>query len=217
MIGAIAAYVFLVVPSSSATTLVLTVGSDPSNFGQSLTFTAEVTSSAGIPTGQLRFLDGTTVMATSALDGSGLPVEFTTAALSVGAHSITAAYSGNGNFAAGVSPPLTQVVIATVGTSTSTQLFTSPSQTFFRQAALFQVLVTASNGGIPTGTVVLLDGNTQFGPALPLAGGLTSYRTPLGVGTHHIRAIYLGTGGFGYSGGFSSVRPVSTSPRPKPR
>ena len=70
---------------------------NPSVFGQSVTFTATVKAVApgsGTPTGAVTFLDGSTTLGTGTLDASGV-ASFSTSTLSVGEHSITAAYGGN--------------------------------------------------------------------------------------------------------------------------
>ena len=72
----------------------------PSDFGQSLTFTATVTSAAGTPTGSVQFKDGgANIGAAVALNGSGV-ASVTTSSLTAGAHIITAEYSGTTTFAA---------------------------------------------------------------------------------------------------------------------
>jgi len=66
--------------------------------GQTLTFTANVTSAAGVPTGSVQFkVDGTNAGIASSLNASGAAT-FTTSALTAGAHSVTAEYGGDANF-----------------------------------------------------------------------------------------------------------------------
>jgi len=72
---------------------------NPSDFGQSVTFTATVTSGAGTPTGTVQFKDnGNTLGAAVALNASGV-AQVSTSTLTVGTHTITAEYSGDANFA----------------------------------------------------------------------------------------------------------------------
>src|SRR5262249_35704229 len=67
--------------------------------GQSVTFTATVTSGAGTPTGTIQFKDGGGNLGVPvALNGSGV-AQVTTSVLTSGTHTITADYSGDGNFA----------------------------------------------------------------------------------------------------------------------
>jgi hypothetical protein len=96
------------VVNKATTTTALTSSVNPSNFGQSVTFTASVTPQfSGTVKGSVTFYDGTTVLKTMALSGG--VAKFTTSTLTSGAHSITATYNGNANFD-GSSASLTQTV-----------------------------------------------------------------------------------------------------------
>ncbi|HLU08507.1 MAG TPA: Ig-like domain repeat protein, partial [Oceanobacillus sp.] len=76
------------------TTTTLTSSLNPSNFGEAVTFTATVTSASGTPTGTVTFsIDGVSQAPVSLASGQA---SFTTSSLSVGAHTITASYSGEG-------------------------------------------------------------------------------------------------------------------------
>ena len=95
-----------------STTTTVTSSQNPSAAGQSVTFTATVTGPSGnmtVPTGNLSFLDGTTSLGTSALNGGG-QATFSTSSLSTASHSITAVYAGDSNFAGSTSAVLTQTV-----------------------------------------------------------------------------------------------------------
>jgi CSLREA domain-containing protein len=72
---------------------------NPSAVGQGVTFTATVSSTAGTPTGTVAFKDGGTAIPTcgSVALASG-QATCTTSALSPGAHTLTADYSGDSNF-----------------------------------------------------------------------------------------------------------------------
>ncbi|MFE2750328.1 Ig-like domain repeat protein, partial [Streptomyces scopuliridis] len=70
------------------TTTALTSAPDPSVFGEAKTLTATVTSSSGTPTGTVSFFDGATLLGTGTLSGG--VATFTTSALSVGSHPLTA-------------------------------------------------------------------------------------------------------------------------------
>jgi len=81
---------------------------NPSNFGQSVTFTATVNPQfSGTVTGSVTFYDGTTALKIAYL--SGAVAKFTTSTLTVGSHTITATYNGSTNFD-GSSGSLTQKV-----------------------------------------------------------------------------------------------------------
>jgi alpha-tubulin suppressor-like RCC1 family protein len=83
---------------------------NPSGVGQAVTFTASVrlTSRSGAPAGTISFVEGSVTLGTSPLFGGS--ASFTTSALGVGSHAITAVYSGDATFAGSTSPALTQTV-----------------------------------------------------------------------------------------------------------
>jgi len=210
-----------VVNQAISTTAVAT-SVNPSVSGQSVTFTATVAAvdqGLAVPTGTITFKDGASTLGTSMLNGSG-QTTFAISSLTVGTHSITAAYGGDTIFLPSASSSFTQVVIAT-GNGTSTTLTVnggSPNPIYFgfakgiRQNAGFVVNVTGSTDG---DSVLLMEGNQQIGPALSLTGGQVSYTTQFSVGQHSVRAIYLGNGIA--AGSVSSSVAVNRSPRPKPR
>lgn len=82
-----------------ATSTAVTSSVNPSTLGQSVTFTATVTGPGGTPTGTVNFKDGGSSISGCASQtlSSGVAT-CTTTALSVGTHSITADYGGDGNF-----------------------------------------------------------------------------------------------------------------------
>lgn len=82
------------------TTTGVTSSVNPSDFGQSVTFTATVTSNGGTPAGTVQFKDnGTNLGGLQTLNPSGVAT-FATSALTVGTHTITADYGGGTNFLA---------------------------------------------------------------------------------------------------------------------
>ena len=90
------------------TATLLSSSLNPSQFGQEVTFTAQVTSSGPTPTGYVKFLDGTKTLGQVRLSGG--VATLTTAKLAVGTHSITAEYSGDADNDKSTSPVLYQVV-----------------------------------------------------------------------------------------------------------
>ena len=76
------------------TTVGLVSSTNPSTFGQSVTFTATVAASAAgssVPTGSVTFMDGTQTLGSSSVNNSGV-ASISTASLSGGTHAITAVY-----------------------------------------------------------------------------------------------------------------------------
>jgi len=97
--------------SKATTTTALVSSLNPSNFGQSVTFTATVAAEFnGTPTGSVVFKKDTVTLGTVILSGG--VASYTTTKLAVGTESITAAYSGSGSFIRGTSTPLIQTVNA---------------------------------------------------------------------------------------------------------
>jgi arabinogalactan endo-1,4-beta-galactosidase len=85
----------------AATTTSLAVSAATVNPGQSVTFTATVSSASGTPSGTVNFVNGSTQLGSGALNGSGVATY--TGTVSPGANSITASYAGTSQFAASVS------------------------------------------------------------------------------------------------------------------
>jgi hypothetical protein len=96
-----------VIPASTMTGLASSA--NPSASGSSVTFTATVSAQYATPGGTVTFKDGANTLGTGTLNASGVAT-YTTSALGVGSHSITAAYGGATYFAGSTSLPLNQVV-----------------------------------------------------------------------------------------------------------
>jgi Bacterial Ig-like domain (group 3) len=102
----------------------LTSSTNPSAYGQAVTFTAVVTSSMGAPPDgeTVRFMKGTTVLGTGALSGGS--ATFTTSTFPVGANYIKAVYGGDSKFVVSTSITVKQVVKKA---ATATSLSSSPT------------------------------------------------------------------------------------------
>jgi hypothetical protein len=90
------------------TTTTLSSSPNPSQFGQKVTFTAQVTSSGPAPTGTVAFRDGTNGIGSATLSGG--VATFTRSRLAVGTHSITAHYNGDAASSTSTSSVVNQVV-----------------------------------------------------------------------------------------------------------
>jgi Bacterial Ig-like domain (group 3)/Beta-propeller repeat len=181
-----------VVNGSQADTIALKSSGNSTVFGQSVTLTATVkaTSGATVPTGYVTFMDGSTVLGTGSLNSSGVAT-FSSSALSVGNHTITAVYSGDSTFAAITSAVLSQKVNQD---ATKTTLATSLSSAPLGQPVTFTATVNpASPGaGTPTGTVTFMDGNTVLGTVALVNGKATFTTSTLTQGKHTITAVSNG-------------------------
>ena len=177
--------------SSGATSTAVVSSLNPSNFGQSVTFTATVTGST--PTGTIQFKDGATNLGGPvAMNGAGVAT-LTTSALTVASHPITAVYSGDANNATSTSPLVSQVVNPLPAGSTTTALSSSLNPSTSGQSVTFTAAVT---GATPTGTVQFFDGANSLGTGTVNGSGIATLATSaLTVGTHPITAVYGGDGG----------------------
>ena len=171
---------------SSKTTL--TTSGSPSFPGQTVTFTATVTSTGGaIPDGELvTFFDGKTTLGSVALAGG--TAAYATSSLAVKRHNIKATYAGDADF-----NPSTGTILQVVDSwPTTTVLASSPNPSAQGQAVTFTATVT-SDGPMPAGTVKFVDGNSVDLGSAKLSGGIAILtRSTLAVGTHPIFAEYKG-------------------------
>jgi Bacterial Ig-like domain (group 3) len=92
------------------TTTTLGSNPNPSNDGETVTFTAKVESSSGPPPNgeSVSFMQGKTTLGAGTLSGG--TATFKTSKLAKGTHSITAVYRGDADFAKSTSKPVNQVV-----------------------------------------------------------------------------------------------------------
>ncbi len=199
--------------SKSASSIVLVSSPNPSVFGQPVTLTVTVTGAspgAGTPSGTVTFVDGSSTIGTTSLDQNG-KATFTVGTLSVGSHTLGAAYAGNSNFnPSAVSGPsdVTQVVNQS---NTATALSSSPNPSVFGQPITLTSTVTpAGGGGIPSGTVTFQDGSMVLG-AIPLDsnGSAVLSLSTLAVGSHSITASYSGSAGYLASRSATTAQVVS--------
>ena len=212
--------------ASSTTTVSLTNGNNPSRLGDSLTFTATVTSGAGTPGGTVKFYDGdpsnggTQIGTDQTLSGGTAAVR--TSTLSVGPHTIYAVYQGDTNFQSSQDSLGQQVNSAVTGTQTAVTLTTGVDPSTYGDSLEFTATISpvASSQYTPTGNVEFWDGNpsdlssTDLG-GKPLNGSLQATFTTSGLsgGPHDIFAVYAGDTNFDGSQGdvTQTVNPASTT------
>jgi hypothetical protein len=188
------------VVQKAATSTVVTSSVNPSTVGQSVTFTATVTT-AGTPvtTGTVDFLvDAVPAAAGVALDGSG-QATFTTASLTAGTHAVQANYSGTAALAASTGSVSQQVEVA----ATSTAVASSVNPSLVGAPVTFTATVTSGGNPVTTGTVTFTEGATTLAADVPVDGsGQATFTTSsLTAGSHPITATYSGTAAFGTSSG----------------
>ncbi len=189
-----------VVDQAPATTAV-TSSLNPATYGQSVSFTANVTSSAGTPTGTVQFnVDGSLFDTETLVSGSATSVS--TSTLAVGTHTVTAVYSGDTNFPTStgtlsggeVVKPATAATVVTSGLNPSTF---SQSVTFTATINGQYGLVKGRKGAKPedvTGSVNW-SSNTGCGTTTVTSGNpgtATCTTSTLVSGTDTITATYSG-------------------------
>lgn len=163
--------------------------------GEPVVLTATVTgvASAALPTGTVTFLDGTTALGTATLDAAGIATLSVTM-LSVGAHSLDAAYGGDVNYApsTGGASAAVALVVSQAASALTLVSDTNPSSEGLTVSFSATVAAIAPGAGTPTGTVTFLDGATVLGSVKLAAGVATLPTAALTAGTHAITASYEG-------------------------
>ena len=199
---------------ASASATALAAAPNPSNPGQAVTFTATVTAvppGSGIPTGMVTFQEGTTVLAQVPLNGSGAAA-FSTAALALGSHTVTAVYASDTLFAASSGSAVQ--VVQNAATATTTTLTSSPNPSTFGGSVTFTATVT-SGSGVPAGTVTFTEGATTLASNIAVDGaGHAAFSTAtLAVGSHTVTATFTGATGWANSSGNDSAAPQVVNPK----
>jgi hypothetical protein len=174
----------LTVNKATPTLFVVSSGS-PSNYGGSVTFTATI--SAG-PTGTVTFLDGGNSIGTGAI--AGTTATFTITTLTMGTHTITVSWPGNGNYNSVTSISIPQVVNATP--TTTTVIAVPPIGIAGTTEAITATVRVVGGSAAITGSVTFVDGSTNLGTATVGAGGVATINPMLAAGNHSIVATYSG-------------------------
>lgn len=174
-----------------ATTATLTSSLNPVSAGQSIAFTATLTSTFGTPTGSVTFSEGNTVLATGPLtvaSGTSAAASFTTSTLSVGTHPITATYNPTGAFSSSTAS-LTETITAVVSATTLTA---APNPALFGQTVTLAAAVTGTSS-TPSGTITFYDGAISIAVvSLDASAHATFTTSTLAVGTPSLTAVYSG-------------------------
>ena len=161
--------------------------------GGSLTATAVVTPSSPSPQGTVYFAIDGRQTSTGLLTAAQATALIATTGLAPGQHSVTATFSGDTNYKASVSTPVTFTIVGPTVAST-TLLTLSPS------SAVQGTTITLTTSVIPTtpsatGTAqLLLDGNAYGQPTI-LAAATATFQLPtttLQPGPHTLQVLYSG-------------------------
>ena len=182
--------------ATQVTTTTVGLAPNPAVYGQSVSFTATVTSPSGTPTGKVAFMDDSTTIPGCDqvyLDESGAAT-CTTAVLAAGTHPIYARYNGYRDYKASTSTS-TNLVVAKA--STKTKLTASaPNPVIYGNAVTFTASVTSTTGVTPAGSITLTIDTTDFVRTLDANGAATYVTNTLSTGVHTITATYGGSANF---------------------
>lgn len=217
------------------TSTTVTSSSNPSNSGESVTFTATVTSQQSgqsnqhCPDGTVQFEIGgvnygepVQVVQPSPCAGNGSPAtaiaSITTSFPNAGNYPVIAIYNGDQDFGSSTSQTYTQVVGTPSPIQTTTALLSSsPNGSVAGESVTFTATVTPADYtfGPPTGTVTFTLGtapntSTLFIGTLNSQGYVDFYTFTLPQGSNTITATYSGDNN--YIGGTATLVQVVTAP-----
>ena len=176
-----AAQTLVVAPATPTVTLTAPASA---LIGASVTLSLAVSGSAATPTGTVVFRDGTATLSTTTLASGG--ASYSTTALAVGAHSITASYSGDSIYAAAVSAAST----VTINVAPAITYTANPASLTIVHGSSGNVTITGTPVGGYTGMSTFACGTLPagatctFAPAnLTFSGNNAAQSVTLTVGT----------------------------------
>ncbi|WP_194906164.1 Ig-like domain-containing protein [Catenulispora rubra] len=191
--------------SSKATTTTLGLApTSPVTFGSQVTLTATVNPAAGT----VVFLDGTTALNATPVAVANGTATYQTSSLSVGTHSITAAFtSTDANFSSSTSTASSYVVNQVGPVATTTSLIATPGS---GQVQGGNVNLTASvQPATAAGSIAFMDGTTTLGTVALTNGSAAFNTTTLALGTHSLTASFVPTNTTAFGASVSSAVPIT--------
>ena len=200
----------------ASTTTTLIASTNASIAGEEVTFTALVkmpnnavnTNSA--PSGTVIFRDDSAYLGVAMLNAG--QATFTTSALRIGSHAISAIYEGDNDSTSSVSVPLPHSV--NVGNTTIT-LLSAVNPSPLRYAATFIAIVDKNSASPLSGSLTFKDGENVITGCEKVSLTITTaicVTTTLPSGIHSIRASYSGDTNFNASTSSSIVHVVNNNP-----
>jgi len=177
----------------ASTQITLGTSANPAAFGQTVTFTATVSTispSTATPTGMVTFKEGSTALGTAPVN-NGVAI-FQTANLQPGSHTLTAVYAADtGNDKGSTSTALTERVKKAATTVTLTS---SGTPVVFGQAVTLTARLSVVSPGVatPSGSVTFKNGSTVLGTGTVSNGVATFTTAKLTVASHRLTAVYAG-------------------------
>jgi hypothetical protein len=199
--------------------------------GAALTFSANVTSSSGTPTGFVAIMDDADMTAGGAASGpqnngqTAIPLtsgsgSATYNGLPGGSYQISAQYGGDTTFAASTATPISVSISAEPSTTSLSVNAYAPltgktisgssfpyGSYVFADAAITGTAEGSKTQGLATGTVTFLNGSTPLGASAVSSGNQASWPpqnssfTPVAAGSYSLTANYSGDASYSPSAG----------------
>ena len=164
--------------TAANTASAVTSSANPTLPGTGVTFSSTVSVAApgdGMPTGSVTFKDGTGLLGTGTLDGSGV-ASFSTSALAHGNHIITAEYAGDGNFVGSTNSLSPDQLVNTSPVACNTNMSGMKNQSLYLPAASLVGKCTDADGD--TMNITAVTANSAQGGTASLIGGTITYTPP---------------------------------------
>ena len=202
--------------AQAPTQTALSASTSSPGLGLPVTLTVQATSTtSGVPTGSIAFADGSATLSVVPLSASGA-ASFTTGSLALGAHNLSAAYSGDANFLPSSSAtanvavgPASDFTLTATGTTAQSIPAGSAATYSFSVAMLGAAMsspIALAVQGVPTGATSTI--NPSY---IPPGGAVTSFtvtiQTPLAALEQPSRPVVAGS--------FASGSPRSTGSGPQ--
>jgi sugar lactone lactonase YvrE len=186
------------------TSVALASNANPAMTLSPIVLTATVTNSGiGQPTGTVTFTDGSTQLGMATLNASGV-ASLTVPSLTVGNHSLSASYAGDGANFTSVSSNLTESIQLRPTTVAITSSDTNPTNPL--QITLISAVDWTGSATL-TGTITFTDGTTVLGSSQVDSIGVATLTISLQSTTESIVATY--SGDISYAGSSSQATSVT--------
>jgi hypothetical protein len=179
----------------TGTVTTLAAAPNPDVVGQAVALTATVSPTpTGSSLGAVSFYDGETLLGKGNVNSSGVAT-FSTTSLALGAHSLTAVYSGDSGFTGSTSNTVTQIISKPI--STTTTLSVTPDPVDDGQMATLTATVSPAPTGSSPGTVSFFNGSSLLGMGTVNSSGVATFSTTkLSTAALSLTAVYSGNSGF---------------------
>ncbi|PYX06382.1 MAG: hypothetical protein DMG88_18460, partial [Acidobacteria bacterium] len=165
------------------------------------------TANSPCPTGQVQFFVDSQPVSTATLGDCTQAIQFSTATLTPGTHTVYATYAGDTYYVSGQSGTVSHDVTAD---GTNVTLATSAMTAYVGDSITFTATVTPANAvdssaTAPSGTVSFYDNGSDLLGSAPLTGTTATFSTTsLPYGSHSVTATYASNDGL-FTGNSSPV------------